>query len=482
MIHSLSSFVASLFLGAAVFFGYSPLLGATLPSATAVFETSLAAPITTSATTLTLTANSVRGGGSLSGYNCFTIDEGSAQAETTCGTVSGTTVTSLSRGISQTTGTTTVSALQFSHRRGANVKITDFPLVQILKAQNNGEETFPNLLTYTSGTACAGTEGNGTICDKSYIDTRVSAGAANANETTKGIIELATAIEQASSTNLGSTAASLVPQAKNGTSSPTAACNGGSTIGALCNVIARNDGKVSPNFIATSSTDIYSFAGSTTFSGRVTVTATTSIAASGTSSAPIVLNGVPYAFPSAQGAVGSILVNDGTGALVAAGAPRYVLSSNTDFGAANSYSTSTALAIPAGFITASSTITVKFKYQCSMVSSSASCTYYLRDGTGVTLASFSVTPIAVPSNHQGFAEMTVGLNNSVASQITYVSGLNTPSNTADGVVSVVGGSNPGTDFTSSVNMANAFSLALVAQGATANVTPTVYSYSMVVNK
>ncbi len=252
-----------------------PTLGASLPSATAVFETSLAAPITSSATTMTLTANAVRGGGALSGYNCFTIDEGSAQAETACGTVSGTTVSSLTRGISQSTGTTTVAALQFSHRRGANVKITDFPVIQILKAQNNGEDTFPNLLTYTNGTACSVGSANSTICDKAYIDGVAIAGASNANETTKGISELATQIEMASSTLLGSTGAALTIQAQYSTSTPYKP--------GLWNVISRNDGTLSPLFIATTSTQVptgYQFTASTTFAGWNTIASSTLIGTS----------------------------------------------------------------------------------------------------------------------------------------------------------------------------------------------------------
>ena len=90
-------------------------VGTELPDAPALFETSLAAPITATADSFTLTANSVRGGGSLSGYNCFTIDEGSAQAEFVCGTASSTSVTGVTRGISPSDGTRAVSALQFAH-------------------------------------------------------------------------------------------------------------------------------------------------------------------------------------------------------------------------------------------------------------------------------------------------------------------------------------------------------------------------------
>ena len=148
-------------------------VGATLPQATGVFETSLASPISSTATSMTFTSNSVRGGGSVSGYTCFTVDEGSAQAEVICGTVASTAVSSLTRGISYADGITAVAANKFSHRRGANVKITDFPLVQILKAQNNGDATFPNPLVYETG---IGPVASGDLTDKEYVLSVVNGG------------------------------------------------------------------------------------------------------------------------------------------------------------------------------------------------------------------------------------------------------------------------------------------------------------------
>jgi hypothetical protein len=86
--------IASAFIGVAAFissiFGLShapvqapaeQTLGAALPSGTAVFETSLRSRISSTDTSMTLVSNSVRGGSSLSGYNCFAIDEGRTDAE-----------------------------------------------------------------------------------------------------------------------------------------------------------------------------------------------------------------------------------------------------------------------------------------------------------------------------------------------------------------------------------------------------------------
>src|SRR5205823_6428189 len=119
------------------------------------------------------------------------------------------TVTGLTRGVSYLTGTTSVSLNQHTHRVGANVKITDYPLLQILRAILNGNDFLPNLLRYVSGTDCTVSSPGDVICDKEYTDTRVSAGAANANETTAGLVELATAAEAGAGTSIGGTAARL---------------------------------------------------------------------------------------------------------------------------------------------------------------------------------------------------------------------------------------------------------------------------------
>lgn len=110
----------------------------------------------------------------MSGFNCFTVDEGSAQAEFICGTVATTTVTGLLRGISPADGITEDTDLQFSHRRGANVKITDFPIIQRLKLQNNGEGSFENAISYAAGVTPTG---NNHLTDVEYVLGVVNGGA-----------------------------------------------------------------------------------------------------------------------------------------------------------------------------------------------------------------------------------------------------------------------------------------------------------------
>ena len=194
--------------------------GAALPQGAAVFETSLQSRISSTDTSLTLVANSVRGGSTLSGYQCFTVDEGRTDAEYICGQVSGTSVTSLERGIDPLTGTSTNSTLKFAHRVGANVKITDFPLIQRLRNMLGGTEYAPALPIATTTVLIDSNSASSTFATKYYVDTSSVAGAADANETTKGIGELATAAEAAAGTSLGSTLSRLLLPASLATSTP----------------------------------------------------------------------------------------------------------------------------------------------------------------------------------------------------------------------------------------------------------------------
>ncbi len=252
------------------FTGYTLLkpapTGVALPNTAAVFETSLQSPITSSATSLTLTANSIRGGGTLSGYTCVSLDEGSSNAEQVCGILSGTSMTSLSRGISYANGTTTVSANQFSHRRGANVKQTDAPLIQRLKAQNNGEDTFENVLYYdvpkTFSTSTS-------LVDKNYVDNVINQGAATSSESVGGISELATQIEMASSTDLGANNP-LVLQAKYATSSPDGTSQAG-----LFAVVSKNNGKLHQLWLDL--TEAFTWTGLHTFSSGFISTASSTV-------------------------------------------------------------------------------------------------------------------------------------------------------------------------------------------------------------
>lgn len=111
-------------------------------SSPALFRTNLASKMTTSDTSMTLVSATTREGNTLSGPYCFTIDGNTSSAEFVCGTASGTSITALERGLGSD-GTTEYTALKFTHRYGAEVKITDFPVLQRLTNIFNGDANVP---------------------------------------------------------------------------------------------------------------------------------------------------------------------------------------------------------------------------------------------------------------------------------------------------------------------------------------------------
>lgn len=208
----------------------------------ALFETSLQNSISSAATTMTLVSATTRDGTTLaSSTYAFIIDEGTASQEFVIADCTGVTCTNMQRGLSVVDGTTTVAALAKEHRRGASVKITDGPILVKLTRIANGIGTFPNALSYTSHpTFTADTH----IVDKKYVDDTAFSGAGviDATSAARGVVELATQIETASSSSAG-TSGNLAIPASNATSTYNSAT------AALRVVVTQNDGKIDSNFL-----------------------------------------------------------------------------------------------------------------------------------------------------------------------------------------------------------------------------------------
>ena len=162
------------------------MLGASLPIIQSLFQTSLLSPITISDTSMTLVNGTDRAGNVLSGYYCFTLDSGTPSVEYICGTASSTSVTGLQRGIDPVTGNTTVLALRQAHRRGTDVRVTDYPSLALITRMLSGQESIPGTLyyqsgnqTYTSSTA---------IATQGYVNGVGAGGFTSANvSTTRGL-------------------------------------------------------------------------------------------------------------------------------------------------------------------------------------------------------------------------------------------------------------------------------------------------------
>lgn len=223
-------------------------LGAIIPSVVAVFETSLASSIGPNDTTMTLVSATTKDGTTLASSTYgFVLDEGTASEEFVIANCTATACTSMTRGVSAVTGTSSVSTLKKSHRRGASVKMTDAPLLLILSRVLNGSETIENSLSYSGSFTVSSTSnslvygswvnsnyvnkafnetitgqktftqeiivssptGSTSAATKGYVDGVAFAGSPNASSTQKGLVQEATAAQVAAASSTGSTGARL---------------------------------------------------------------------------------------------------------------------------------------------------------------------------------------------------------------------------------------------------------------------------------
>lgn len=170
-LNKLATVITTIAVGASSFFGInaSHSAGSILPTPVAQFQTSLASSISSSDTTMSLVSATDKEGVTLASSTYgFILDEGTGSDEFVLANCTGTACTGMTRGISVTSGTTSVASLKKAHRRGASVKITDAPLLLILTRIASGQDSFPNKLSYGSSPSL--TNGND-IPNKTYVDT-----------------------------------------------------------------------------------------------------------------------------------------------------------------------------------------------------------------------------------------------------------------------------------------------------------------------
>ena len=225
----------------------APVLGSNVPTTPALYDSYLASGISKTDTTMTLATGVLKNGTSLSGFMCFVIDDNQPTVEYVCGTAAGTTVTGLSRGVDVLNPNTTSTSFAYTHRRFASVSVSDYPTIQFLVRKVNGTEAFDSPILYSFASTSLTSPYH--LVDKDYVDALAfqTAGIINANTTAKGVVEIATQIESASSTPTGETGAALVIPASSATSTFNSATAG------LTIVSTQNNGKIDAGFIATSS-------------------------------------------------------------------------------------------------------------------------------------------------------------------------------------------------------------------------------------
>ena len=127
------------------------LLGTTLPTVIALYSDSLASRITNTATSFTLVRGTDKQDRNLNGVYGFVMDEGTSAEEFFTARCVATACTVIARGIDVQDGESEVTALKFEHRRGAVVKITNFPQLAVITRILNGQESASSTFMFGDG-------------------------------------------------------------------------------------------------------------------------------------------------------------------------------------------------------------------------------------------------------------------------------------------------------------------------------------------
>jgi hypothetical protein len=259
------------------------------------------------------------------------------------------------------------------------------------------------------GYAPSFTPGSNQLITALYADGIAAQGAATSSESAGGIVELGTALEAASSTDLGANRPTVL-QTKNATDTPQSGCATGytATAGAGCTVIAQLTGKLKQSWL--------NLAETFTWTGHHVFSSLFATSASSTSATTTNMH--------ITSLTSELLKVDANGRVLEAVAgtdyakEKYTFSTTTDITtAAGGFATSTSFVVPAGVMNASSTIHVTGNFQSSDTDTSgASCLFYLRTDTGTTIGVVSYRNFVTEDDVPGTAEMLVVMNNAVNAQ------------------------------------------------------------------
>ena len=268
--------IATLILGAFYFLSGpgQAQYGITIPKIKALYEDNLQGKITSSATSMTLVRGTDKQERNLSGTYGFVIDEGSTIEEFVICSASGTALTNCLRGIDVENGKSEVATLKEEHRRGASVKISNYPQLAIISRILNGDEDLPNLLTYTNQEIGRDSSATSTaIMDKGYMDSLAISGSPTSTYFQIGMVMLASRTQTASTTASSTTGAPLVLPAASSSSTPNLRFKG-------IVPVTEDDGYLSQLWLDL--TEDFDLFGSWDFTGQTIGSATTTLSATTT--------------------------------------------------------------------------------------------------------------------------------------------------------------------------------------------------------
>lgn len=226
-----------------------PLLGYSVVTR---YRTRLSSSMTSSQTTVPVSSVSTFDDTTLTidllgGKIFLSVEPGTSREEIIkCTAVSSTTWSSCTRGLAFSgTSESAVTANQKTHNAGSIVVMSNVHYVYEQLADKDTAETFSGIKTFSNYPLGPGTAptSSSQLADKLYVDGVVNQGAATSSETIGGISELATQIENASSTPFDNNN-THVQNSEHSTSTPNPTVNPG-----LWDVWSENDGRISQNWI-----------------------------------------------------------------------------------------------------------------------------------------------------------------------------------------------------------------------------------------
>ena len=292
-------------------------------------------------------------------------------------------ISGCTRGISPVTPFTASTTLQFAHTGGTAIIFSDSPsLFNAYAAKANSESitagwvfastssNLPGYISLPSDLSASSTA----FASVSFAQNLASQGAATSTESVGGIVELATQIEMASSTDLGANRP-LVLQAKYATSTPGTA--------GLWAVITNNAGKIAQAFLDL--TSAYIWTGLNAFNNASTT-----------------FNGIEYGFPSVQNASSTVLMKSATGQLSWGKALVVFIQSNQSITKTNSGTTTAATyTIPASTIGTNGFMRYNVYFQSTTTVAAQFAGVSFGNGTATTSVGFvhlnnNTSPLTTP--------------------------------------------------------------------------------------
>lgn len=209
-------------------------------------------------------------------------------------------LTGCTRGLSPITPYTASTTLRSAHSGGSTFIISNSPAFYDKFVVKNNDGTISGLMVFSStsvpkldynpsATTWTGLASTTFVTLGKLADTSF-AGTVDASTAVKGIVQLLTGAQAASSTQYGSTGAWGVLGGNLATDTPNTSTRAGRI--PMTNLLGYLD------------------------KTWMDWTATTTILASSPTTNPLVLNGIPYAFPSAQGASSTVWMNNGSGSFI----------------------------------------------------------------------------------------------------------------------------------------------------------------------